>query len=294
MEDGTIENRIKSIRIIYTIPVVFIIVFFYLFFGTQLLEMIFGETAIVNPWISGLGQILFILIPSIAVLYPMRMSFETVYRLKLPGLKIFLVSLLGLLFIKLIEAGILSFQDYLITESFQEFYDKILIDYRHTIMMMIGRNDIMLFFRAVLILCFIPALSEEFLFRGFLMANLEMNIGRIKAVMISGLIFGLMHLNPVNLLPLIITGVFLGFMASFSRTIILPVILHFINNIISVSTFYFSDEESIKETFSVLPLSEAFFYLAIGITGLMIVIYYSYRFSKTSENPLQDEVQYNE
>lgn len=294
MEDVTIESRIKSIRIIYTISVVFIIVLFYLFFGTQLLEMVFGETALANPWIAGLGQLLFIFIPSVAVLYPMRITFETVFRLKLPGLKIFLISLLGLLFIKLIEAGMLSFQDYLVTESMQELYDKILIDYRHTIMMMIGRDNIMLFYRAVLVLCFIPALSEEFLFRGFLLTNLEMNIGRIKAVMISGVIFGLMHLNPITLLPLIVTGVFLGFMASYSRTIILPIILHFLNNAISVSTYYFSDEESIKETFSVLPLSEAFFYLAIGLTGLAIVIYYGYRFSQSSENTPRDEVQDNE
>lgn len=294
MEDVSIETRMKSIRTIYTISVTLIIVFFYLFFGTQLLEMIFGKTTIVNPWISGLGQILFILIPSLAVLYPMRMSFETVYRLKLPGVKIFAISLLGLLFIKFIEAGVMSFQDYLVTGPYQEFYDKIFTDYRHTIMMMIGRNDIMLFLRAVLVLCFIPALSEEFLFRGFLMTNLEINIGRIKAVVISGVIFGLMHLNPVNLLTLVIIGIYLGLMTSFSKTIVLPIVLHFLNNLISVSTFYFSDEETIKESFSLLPLNEAFFYLAIGIFGLLIVIYYGYRFSRTNESPPQDEDQYNE
>lgn len=76
----------------------------------------------------------------------------------------------------------------------------------------------------------VPALCEEVLFRGYIMRAFENSWGIIKAVLISGLLFGLFHLQLQNLLPLATLGVALAVMTWLSGSIWPAVLAHLINN----------------------------------------------------------------
>ncbi len=79
----------------------------------------------------------------------------------------------------------------------------------------------------------IPAFVEEFLFRGIILERLS-RFGRFKAIMISSILFALMHQNPAQIIYTFILGLFLGYMVFESGSIWGGIILHFINNFTQV------------------------------------------------------------
>jgi len=78
----------------------------------------------------------------------------------------------------------------------------------------------------------IPAVVEELLFRGTVCRSLTV-YGKGTAVVISAVLFSLMHANIEQLLYTFIAGLFLGWLYVESKNIIYPILLHFINNGIS-------------------------------------------------------------
>lgn len=87
---------------------------------------------------------------------------------------------------------------------------------------------------ALLVGAVVPAISEEAAFRGYILTGLR-PLGRTAAVVLTGVLFGLMHLSLVRALPLITLG--LLFAAAVERTgSILPsILMHFLNNAIAIS-----------------------------------------------------------
>lgn len=76
----------------------------------------------------------------------------------------------------------------------------------------------------------VPSLCEEVLFRGYILQAFEKSWGVIAGVIISGIIFGMFHLQLGNMLPLATLGILLGLMTWLSGSIWPAVLAHFINN----------------------------------------------------------------
>jgi len=95
----------------------------------------------------------------------------------------------------------------------------------------------------------IPALVEEFLFRGVILKNL-MPYGKTVAVVISALLFGLMHQNFFQFLYAFAAGLMLGYVFLLTGSVWCGVLIHFINNFISVLDsalgFYLGEEAAAK------------------------------------------------
>lgn len=85
----------------------------------------------------------------------------------------------------------------------------------------------------VIKIAIIPAFCEELLFRGLVLDRLS-KFGRLKAMVISSLLFSLMHQHPAQLIYAFILGMFLGYMALESGSIWGGIVLHFINNLMQV------------------------------------------------------------
>lgn len=79
----------------------------------------------------------------------------------------------------------------------------------------------------------IPAVVEEILFRGTLCRALTV-YGKFTAVLVSAVLFSLMHTNVEQLLYTLVAGVLLGWIYVETKKVIFPIILHFINNGMSV------------------------------------------------------------
>lgn len=77
---------------------------------------------------------------------------------------------------------------------------------------------------------------EELLFRGFLFQNLRQRFGSTTAMLLSGLAFGAVHLDPGHLLPLTALGAALAFLYERSGTLLVPIAVHACWNVATIAT----------------------------------------------------------
>lgn len=75
-----------------------------------------------------------------------------------------------------------------------------------------------------------PAIFEEVFFRGYLQRQVERGWGVAASIGVVALIFGAMHLQPTNFLPLAGLGVYLGFVVWVTGSLWAGVAVHLLNN----------------------------------------------------------------
>jgi membrane protease YdiL (CAAX protease family) len=90
----------------------------------------------------------------------------------------------------------------------------------------------------------IPAIAEEYLFRGFLLRNLRLYLSRLPAILLSAFIFSAIHLEFNGLIPRFIIGVLLGFFAVRTGNLKLPILAHFTFNGLNLLLFYLGQQDS--------------------------------------------------
>ena len=76
----------------------------------------------------------------------------------------------------------------------------------------------------------IPAICEEFIFRGILCYEYE-NGGVMRAIVFSSVFFALLHFNPVNIVVYLFSGVILALVLYATRSLIGAMIVHFLYNL---------------------------------------------------------------
>ncbi len=113
----------------------------------------------------------------------------------------------------------------------------------------------------VFVIAVLPAILEEALFRGCVLRVLR-PYGDWFAVFVSAALFGLMHGNVRQIPFAIIVGLILGWLYVATNSIILPMVVHFANNALSVTMDYCS---------FYLSESKVGFFFAIIIYGLTVV-----------------------
>lgn len=93
------------------------------------------------------------------------------------------------------------------------------------------------FLLEILSTAIVPAFCEEYLFRGAILTNL-LPFGKSTAIFASAFLFGLMHQNPMQMLYTMLMGVVIGYIYVKTKSIWVCIILHGINNFITVLEQY--------------------------------------------------------
>jgi len=103
----------------------------------------------------------------------------------------------------------------------------------------------------ILCIAIIGPILEELLFRGAITKVLLQKYNPTKAIIISALIFGIVHLNPVQILSASLVGLLLGWIYYKTASLIPCILLHIINNSVSVyMSLTYPDVETTRELFS--------------------------------------------
>ncbi len=94
-------------------------------------------------------------------------------------------------------------------------------------------------FISLLLVGILPALGEELIFRGIVQNKLsELLTNPHLAILLASLLFGLTHMQLERILPLSFLGLLLGYSYYYSNSIIVPIILHLLNNGLQVVSLY--------------------------------------------------------
>ncbi|MBK9248474.1 MAG: CPBP family intramembrane metalloprotease [Ignavibacteria bacterium] len=246
--------------------------FFYQLFGGGAVAflLLFKQT----EWIwlvQGTGQFLFMLIPAILV---MRYSpLGKIGLLRLGGHTTamqWVAGLCGVLSIQIFITGFAPLQEALVPESLMDVYKNMQTQMENIYMTILGGVGIISFLKGLLAGAIIPSFSEEILFRGVMQSSLERVFSPLKAILWSGVIFGIIHFNPTYIIPLIGIGIYLGILAYYTQSLFLPIAAHFLNNLIAVVGMNFFDERSMAISSVEISLPIAGLLCTTGLVGIVV------------------------
>ena len=222
--------------------------------------------------IQAVSQIIFLFGLTIIISHIIPLRFKQIFRLEENiRFKYIFYGIIGLFFLNLFNTGFVSLQEHLIPESLMGIYHEYIELMDSIYDKMLKGTDVYDFFLAIIIGAIIPSISEEFLFRGFGQRSLEENNSIYFSVFTTGTIFGLIHFNLINLFPLILIGIFLGFLAHYSKNILVPVFIHFLNNAVSILFFYIGEPEILNDD-NTLPLTLSIILSIVGLLGVLSII----------------------
>lgn len=100
-----------------------------------------------------------------------------------------------------------------------------------------GDYSVASFFVGLVFTALLPGICEETTHRGMLLFSLKGN-GAIRAVVLSGLLFGLMHLNIFQFGYAFVVGMLFGAVTLLTKSIFPAMIMHFTNNALSLVWTY--------------------------------------------------------
>lgn len=123
----------------------------------------------------------------------------------------------------------------------------------------------------VFMLCVLPAIGEEWLFRGLIQKELASVFRNAHiAVFITAFVFSAIHLQFLSFLPRFALGIILGYLMVFSRNIWLPIIAHFFNNLMAVILYSYYQNNTSDNSIFEIP-SENPFGIMVVVSGILIV-----------------------
>jgi CAAX protease family protein len=112
--------------------------------------------------------------------------------------------------------------------------------------MLLASNSVAELLWVIVVLALVPAVVEEFLFRGLIQRCFEKGLGPVRAIVLTGVLFGAFHVNPFNFVPLAVLGIYLGFVAYRADSVWASVAAHFFNNAIAcVGSYLHVDQDSL-------------------------------------------------
>ena len=181
-------------------------------------------TVLFNPTVALLSESL-IVIPAIIFVAKQKLSFKTVFRFNPVNASIIIHSIILslILFILGDELDRLLSTIFPMPKNMLEGLKNVLLFHSLT-------QAIIIFVAAVIFAGF----AEEMFFRGLLQRALEHYRDPALAIVFTSALFASIHLNPWSALQILFLGLALGYMAWKSNSIFPAIILHAINNFLSL------------------------------------------------------------
>jgi uncharacterized protein len=190
------------------------------------------------------GQLLFLLVPTLILLRFQTKNIFSFIRFKPIGIAEVVFITIGVLAAQQFLQGYMALQDLIpIPESVRPFVDQMRESIEQTYRALVIVESIPELLFVMVVVAVVPAFSEEFLFRGLVQRNFEHSFGLAGGAIAAGIIFGLYHLNPFSMFPLIVLGVLFGLLVYKTGSILSAVLAHFVNNTVAIVTVYYRREE---------------------------------------------------
>jgi membrane protease YdiL (CAAX protease family) len=263
------EQNLKFPHIAFSLSITLLIVICYQVIGSFVIYGITGGEKNNITIFQGVNQLVFMLIPTMFASMVTPIPTKDLFRLRrCPPAYLFLLTIVGVAAFQVFVTGYGNMQDQLIPDTLRESYDNIKEFYNNAYKSLIGGSGTLDALIAMLVAAVIPAICEESLFRGLLQRSLEQKMHPLLAITITGALFGSIHLNIIDIIPLIAIGIYLGCLAYYSGSIILPIFAHFLNNGFAILMLYSGQHEALEKSNFALPL---WISISLCLVGIMLI-----------------------
>ena len=192
-----------------------------------------------------LGELLAILIPTALAVLVLKADARTTLRLRLPSTTDLLLALP-------LAASLVVINDQLSNLTSQVF--PISEEFRESIISLLRAETVYEWIVRILGLAVGAAVAEEVLFRGFIQKSLERSsLGRAGAILLTSFLFAVMHVMPQGLASYMLAGVVLGITAIATDSILIPILIHAVNNASAIMLLNMSELESLGQPVWIPP-----------------------------------------
>lgn len=129
-------------------------------------------------------------------------------------------------------------------------------------------------------ICILAPIYEEMLFRGILLRRFTLRWSPQKSIIISSIIFGIIHLNPINIVFAFALGCVLGYAYLKTKNIVIPMLLHSFNNFLAYIQFVYTNQTTeidlptTEAAQQELLINVAFFFILTAVIIFLLVKYY--------------------
>jgi uncharacterized protein len=195
-------------------------------------------------WLTVIGQLCFILLPTLllAKLFSTRLS--KVFQFRVPGIRESTSALIALFSLQRVFEAYMFFQERVpLPEILRDILEPIKRMFEELTKELVRADSPGELLAVIFVIAVIPSIVEELLFRGLIQKVFERLLSQIVAAILAGTIFGLYHMNPFEIVPLIGLGVFFGLLRFRSQSLLLPMSAHFFNNLMAVLAFYYGFQD---------------------------------------------------
>lgn len=125
------------------------------------------------------------------------------------------------------------------------------------------------------IMALLPAIAEELFFRGALQKTLLRLSGKPwLAILISSLIFGLLHGTFFKLLPIFTLGLLLGTVYYVTRNLWYTITIHFLNNAFAVLSVYYAGQNNFFKKLANDDISVPLYAAIISLIVAGAIVYF--------------------
>ena len=209
-----------------------------------------------------LTQVMIISLPLLFAYY-IKSDFKKVFSLKLPKIK------------HLFGAACLWFGTYLlamvITNIIMYYFpqNQEIVEGLNNALFI--KNNLLL---NLLIVAAMPAICEEIFFRGFILTSFKNNKKSYRgAIIFSGILFGLMHMDFIRVVPTSILGIAFAYAVFKTNSIAVSMFMHFLNNGFAVVVTHISSKFSDNiQTTEVVGLSFNEIIVFLGLSFIFIFL----------------------
>lgn len=277
-------ERYSISPVVFAFVCLLIVFVFYQVIGGFITLMLVGskvtaENVMMHRVFTMVGQILFILIPTLLFARLLDHRLSRVFPWRMPQVGETIFAVLSLLFLQQVLQIFLFFQDRIpLPESVKEVVDPARQMLEEMFRTLVSANGLPELLFVLLVVSVTPAIVEELLFRGLVQGSLQQRLKPIRAAIWTGVIFGLFHFNPFALVPLAALGCFFGFIRMRSKSIVIAMTVHFLNNTLAVvvSFFHVDDKMVIGATEGVDINITAILAQLLFFSMLFVVAFSSY------------------
>jgi membrane protease YdiL (CAAX protease family) len=146
-------------------------------------------------------------------------------------------------------------------------------------------NSAWQFFLNLLIIAIIPAIGEEFLFRGIFQKHFtEISKNAHIAIIITSFIFSAIHFQFFTFLPRFVLGLVLGYIFYWSGNLWLSIFGHFVNNSVAVFVYFIATLKSINIDRTANEIGSNKGQIVYVIISIVFVFFLLYLLKKNHKN----------
>ena len=190
-----------------------------------------------------IGQFIFLLLPILVLSKIQFGKISAIAKFKIPLIsEIFLITV-SVISLTILLEGFLSLQSQIPwPEEIKQIIQRIELLFNDAFKVLLSTNNIFESILVFITIALTPAICEELVFRGFLQSSLNLNFSPKLAFILTGILFGLFHFNPLNAIPLVIIGIYFSYLVYLTDSIVASMIAHLTNNTVMM-LIYFSFPE---------------------------------------------------